>query len=397
MNIHSKASKSFHGCFGRFAGDASEPPDFHSSEWTLVRSKKGKEKKKISKSDFRLCQWSKIPSEDINFEVAPKDSNTTHHMKENNYAFGQPSQKMLPAKGTGNKKPRIAPKPISNHQLDALLKELTLNDTTLMDSTKCNAHTIDTLQDELSRKIATTKAQEELYRILLKFEIARCRNTYWHTKSNRYSHIANNTAPLQRKMSNQIEHLMQRQECLEEMNENAKEMAKTIDKLREQRKHWDQYDQYHVNHYRHIDFNGVLHENTMQYLENYGRVHTEPISFIDSNGTIHEQEQFDNLDGKCKSSRNPTILCNYGCYNGISPRRKRPNIKRTAKYFAKRRSSYMSLCRQSKFTDKYDSNDEITKLQKELNDAINDNVSKEKQCIRLHNKIIHLQENNNVS
>jgi predicted nucleic acid-binding Zn-ribbon protein len=57
----------------------------------------------------------------------------------------------------------------------------------------------------------------------------------------------------------------------------------------------------------------------------------------------------------------------------------------------------MSLCTQSKLKDKYHSNDEITKLQKELNDAINDNVWKEKECIRLQNKIIHLQENNNVS
>jgi hypothetical protein len=204
MNIHSKASKSFHGCFGRFAGDASEPPDFHSSEWTLVRSKKGKEKKKISKSDFGLCQWHKIPIEHINFEVAPKDSNITHQVKENNDAFGQPSKKMLSAKGNGNKKPGTAPKRISNQQMDALLKELTLNETTLMDSTGCTDHTIDTLQDELKRRITTTKAQEELHRILLKFEIARCCNTYWYTKSNRYPHIATNTAPLQRKMSNQI-------------------------------------------------------------------------------------------------------------------------------------------------------------------------------------------------
>jgi hypothetical protein len=73
MNIHSKPSKSFHGCFSRFAGDASEPPDFHSLEWTLVRNKKGKERKKTLKSDFEFCQWHRIPSENINFVVAPKE------------------------------------------------------------------------------------------------------------------------------------------------------------------------------------------------------------------------------------------------------------------------------------------------------------------------------------
>jgi hypothetical protein len=50
------SSAILHGCFGRL-GDASIDPDFHSSEWTLVRNKrnnrmKGDKDRKISKFDF---------------------------------------------------------------------------------------------------------------------------------------------------------------------------------------------------------------------------------------------------------------------------------------------------------------------------------------------------------
>jgi len=43
--------KSFHGCFGRFMGDALESTDFHSDEWTQVRSRmhRDKEGNRISK------------------------------------------------------------------------------------------------------------------------------------------------------------------------------------------------------------------------------------------------------------------------------------------------------------------------------------------------------------
>ena len=77
MNLYSKPSKPFHGCFGRFAGDASELTDFHSPEWTLVRNKKGKENKKISKSS-----WKVIPKEQVNFVVAPKETSQTYSYHE---------------------------------------------------------------------------------------------------------------------------------------------------------------------------------------------------------------------------------------------------------------------------------------------------------------------------
>ncbi len=44
----------------------------------------------------------------------------------------------------------------------------------------------------------------------------------------------------------------------------------------------------------------------------------------------------------------------------------------------------------------YTTGEEISKLQKKLNDAINDNAWKEKECIRLQNQIKYLQERDNI-
>jgi hypothetical protein len=74
---HSKSSKPFHGCFGRFAGDASELTDFYSPEWSLVRNKRDKESKKISKLS-NVISWRSIPKEQVNFEVDPKENRQTY-------------------------------------------------------------------------------------------------------------------------------------------------------------------------------------------------------------------------------------------------------------------------------------------------------------------------------
>jgi hypothetical protein len=75
------SSANLHGCFGRIAGDASQAPDFHSSEKTLVRNKKssGKQDKKISISNFGICTWQIVQKKkEANFEVAPKDCKMTY-------------------------------------------------------------------------------------------------------------------------------------------------------------------------------------------------------------------------------------------------------------------------------------------------------------------------------
>jgi hypothetical protein len=127
MNIHSKLSKPFDGCFSRFMGGASGPTDFHSLEWTLVRNKKAKERKKILKSDFGSSHWHKIPCEEVNFVVTPKETKMTYQVQEVQKRAYQPSLKMHSAKGSGNKKPGTAPKKISYKKIDALLKKMLSN------------------------------------------------------------------------------------------------------------------------------------------------------------------------------------------------------------------------------------------------------------------------------
>jgi hypothetical protein len=75
------SSANLHGCFGRFVGDASQAPDFHSSESTLVRNKKnfGNKNKKISKSNFGIFTWQTVQKKkEVKFEVAPEDDKLTY-------------------------------------------------------------------------------------------------------------------------------------------------------------------------------------------------------------------------------------------------------------------------------------------------------------------------------
>jgi hypothetical protein len=222
-------------------------------------------------------------------------------------------------------------------KLDALLKNLLVNEVVLNTSARCTDHSIDDLKLELQRSIATTKTQEQLHRMILQFEIDRCRKTFWHVTQKRNPNIMPKPTPLQCHLSNQTETIMQCQHFLNEMSEETKEMARTIDKLRKQRKHWDQaYKQYQIHNYHYIDCHGTVHENTMQYVDNNGRVHDEPMHFIDSNGTIYDQEESDNTDDDCTLSTPSQTLFTHGCYNDFLPRRKRPKVRRIAKYFAKR-------------------------------------------------------------
>ncbi len=117
MNLNFKPSKPFHGCFGRFAGDASEPIDFHSAEWTHVRNKRGKENQ-ISKSNSESSNWRWIPNEQVNFVVAPKGTEQTYSSQENKkLTSGKQSLfKSFREKATGKRNLKLSPResPIKN-------------------------------------------------------------------------------------------------------------------------------------------------------------------------------------------------------------------------------------------------------------------------------------------
>ena len=222
MNLNFKPSKPFHGCFGRFAGDASEPIDFHSAEWTHVRNKRSKESK-ISKSNIGSSNWRWIPSKQVDFVVAPKDSKQTYSFEENpKQTSGKESLlKTFRGKGNGEKKPRHAPQKISHKKLDMLIKKMLANDAILSETGHCIDENIKNLQEQVQKSVAATKAQVSLHKILLQFEMERCRNTFWNDQTKMNSWSTPKKIPLQRSISKPLERLMQTTQCLNEIQEEV--------------------------------------------------------------------------------------------------------------------------------------------------------------------------------
>ena len=91
----------FHGCFGRFAGDASEPIDFLSNEWTQVRNKqrKGDMNKRISKSS---SNW-KFAKSNATLEVAPKKQVAYHIDNQQEIKRNKKSLSRIPVQSNSQK------------------------------------------------------------------------------------------------------------------------------------------------------------------------------------------------------------------------------------------------------------------------------------------------------
>jgi hypothetical protein len=155
---------------------------------------------------------------------------------------------------------------------------------------------------------------------------------------------------------------MQSTECLTEIKDEVGEIAKTIDKLRDRRKHWDQvYQQYHVNNYHCIDSNGILHEDVTHYVDCDGVAHTRPLQFVAPFGTVYNDLNYES----------DTMAANdkHKCYRSISPRRRVPHVRRAQKYFEKKRMSFLAATHDNNArTHHYDEAKEISRLKKELND-----------------------------
>jgi hypothetical protein len=115
MNLNSKQSKPFHGCFSRFAGDTSKLTNFHSPEWSLVRNRKGKWNKNFLKSNAGYDNWCRIPSQQVNCVVTPKDNQQTYSYQKNKFQkrMNKPSPNMHLVKGNGQEKPENAINKIS--------------------------------------------------------------------------------------------------------------------------------------------------------------------------------------------------------------------------------------------------------------------------------------------
>jgi hypothetical protein len=214
MNLNSKPSNPFHGCFGRFAGDASEPIDFHSAEWTHVRNKRGKENQ-ISKSNSGSSNWRWIPNEQVNFAVAPKGTEQTYSSQENKkLTSGKQSLfKKFQGKGNQEKKPTDVTQRISHKKLDMMLKQMMSNDKILSETGRCIDENIKNLQEQVQKSVTATKALDSLNKILLQFEMDRCRKTFWNVEPKQNPWSMPKKIPLQRHISKPLEQLMQTNEC----------------------------------------------------------------------------------------------------------------------------------------------------------------------------------------
>ena len=89
---------------------------------------------------------------------------------------------MHSGKGNGKKKPRTASNKLSNKKLDTLLTKMLANKATLSDSGDRIDQKSDDLWTEMKQSIAIIKAQDELHKIMLQFEIDRRRKTFWNEK-----------------------------------------------------------------------------------------------------------------------------------------------------------------------------------------------------------------------
>jgi hypothetical protein len=148
MTIPSSAI--LHGCFGRL-GDASIDPDFHSSEWTLVRNNrmKGDKDRKISKFDFGTH------SETVNFVVASEGNNLTYPMKNENVSFASDLKRY--AEKNARKPKQI--KQLSKKAFEKVLSNIKLQDEKLAVINRSIATNLKAIEEELAQGIKVNKLQ----------------------------------------------------------------------------------------------------------------------------------------------------------------------------------------------------------------------------------------------
>jgi hypothetical protein len=102
-----------------------------------------------------------------------------------------------------------------------LIKKMLANDTILSETGHCIDENIKNLQEQVQKSVAATKAQDSLHKILLQFEMERCRNTFWNDQTKMNSWSTPKKIPLQRSISKPLERLMQTTQCLNEIQEEV--------------------------------------------------------------------------------------------------------------------------------------------------------------------------------
>ncbi len=195
-------NQAFHGCFGRFAGDASQPINFHSDEWTLVRSKKRNSKKKFETNS--KCNWKfQNPNAKIavNQVVAPKQVGSARS------SF--PKLKKSVVKPIPKKVPKssrtIHLDSIPQKDFQTVMNQILKNDAVL-DASQTNViNHLRSIKKALKRNADLLLVQKALYRDLLRKKVERLPK-YWNQQwisANDFNH--NNTLPLTSSQSSTIQ------------------------------------------------------------------------------------------------------------------------------------------------------------------------------------------------
>jgi hypothetical protein len=285
----------FHGCFGRFAGDASEPIDFLSNKWTQVRNKqrKGDKNKRISKSS---SNW-KFAKCNTTLEVAPKEQ--VDYLTENKQKIKK-NKKNLPKMSVQSNPQKLAQKKFENHisnlteqDIGLKLKELLKNEIKLQREQDSMNSSLKSAKTSLECSVEMIQVQQKLYQILLEFEMNRS-STYWNYVMGNRSFREFEHDPLHEEMNKKINKLNKAKCQLEKLDSSVKNNLYTLQKT-------------YGNRFT------LAHE-----LQNYNCLNN---GYIDCYGNIHDEFQpYPNEDSRC--------------YHNMKPRRKIPKydqVKATSK------------------------------------------------------------------
>lgn len=143
----------------------------------------------------------------------------------------QPSSRTFSVKSDRQKKPGNAVIETSRGTLDTLIKRMLANKAFMANSGDCIDDTIEKLHTEIKQNIAVVKAQDALHKALLKFEMNRCRKTFWNTTTKLNHRTDPHKTPLQCSISAPLECLMQSEECFNEKKEEIFQIEHSIGKL----------------------------------------------------------------------------------------------------------------------------------------------------------------------
>jgi hypothetical protein len=305
----------FHGCFGRFAGDASEPIDFLSDEWTQVRNKKRQGKKKQRKEISNpLGNWKTFQNVQgiAKLEVAPKEHIAYHSQNNSRSSRSKASDKKSTSDDLRVKKFQNYVMNLSTEEISNKMRDLITNDVELLQERSVINHNLKCIKKSFERSIELIAVQKKLYDILVTFEILRL-PTCWR-KVMVESEGASMNIPL-RSQQDRLSRKLQAEEKLKSrllsklkagenfmdtLNLKITKALTAIYEMQEEAADWNRlYDNFNVLNYCYVDSTGALHDDTM-----------------------HDPDE------------------NVKCHRNLLPRRKIPKKELVERYFKHKKNIY---------------------------------------------------------